>query len=388
MATEPAKALDPMITVEALSEDDVAKGGKLEDGTALCLSGGGYRAMLFHLGTLWALNDLGWLSKLDRVSSVSGGSITAGVLGVHWSELKFDAGGKATNFADVVVKPVRALAGKTLDVKAVLEGLFTKGTISDKLIAAYDKELFKKKTLQDLPDRPRFVINSTSVQSTNLFRFSKPYVWDYRVGKIEKPTIPLAAAVAASSAFPPVLSPVTLDLTKFTFLPNSGTDLQRPPFTQTAVLTDGGVYDNMGIETAWKRYKRILVSDAGGKTSEEGEPTAKALGHTLRVTNLIDNQVRSLRKRQVIGSFQDKSRTGSYWGTRSDIANYNAPNTLDAPFAKTIVLAATPTRLAAMKDELQERLINWGYAITDAAMRKHVDPALAPLGKFPYPRGV
>ena len=47
-------------------------------GIALCLSGGGYRAMLFHLGTLWRLNELGYLPKLDRVSSVSGGSIQLG----------------------------------------------------------------------------------------------------------------------------------------------------------------------------------------------------------------------------------------------------------------------------------------------------------------------
>lgn len=387
MANEPEK--DPMITaVEALSDDDVAKGGKLEDGTALCLSGGGYRAMLFHLGTLWALNDLGWLKKLDRISSVSGGSITSAVLGLHWNELTFDANGKATNFAAVVVKPVRALAGKTIDVKAVLTGTFSKGTISDKVIAAYDKALFKKKTLQDLPDRPRFVINSTSVQSTNLFRFSKPYVWDYRVGKIENPTIGLAAAVAASSAFPPVLSPVTLDLRKYKFVPNSGGDLQKPPFTETAILTDGGVYDNMGIETAWKRYKRILVSDAGAKTPEEEEPSSNPAKHALRVNSLIDNQVRSLRKRQVIDSFENKSRTGSYWSIRSDIGRYKAPSRLDAPWEKTLLLAATPTRLSALNDDAQERLINWGYAITDAAMRAHVDPALKPLGTFPYTRGV
>jgi NTE family protein len=46
-----------------------------EAGIALCLSGGGYRAMLFHLGALWRLNELGYLAKLARVSSVSGGSI-------------------------------------------------------------------------------------------------------------------------------------------------------------------------------------------------------------------------------------------------------------------------------------------------------------------------
>ena len=43
----------------------------LEPGVALCLSGGGYRAMIFHVGAIWRLNELGYLAKLDRVSSVS-----------------------------------------------------------------------------------------------------------------------------------------------------------------------------------------------------------------------------------------------------------------------------------------------------------------------------
>src|SRR5260370_36738192 len=59
-------------------------------GIALCLSGGGYRAMLFHLGALWRLNELGYLPKLERVSSVSGGSITAAVLGMNWTRLAVD----------------------------------------------------------------------------------------------------------------------------------------------------------------------------------------------------------------------------------------------------------------------------------------------------------
>src|SRR5690348_18283259 len=58
-----------------------------EPGIALCLSGGGYRAMLFHVGCLWRLNQLGMLARLDRISSVSGGSITSGVLGMNWREL-------------------------------------------------------------------------------------------------------------------------------------------------------------------------------------------------------------------------------------------------------------------------------------------------------------
>src|SRR3954467_9032103 len=41
----------------------------------LALSGGGSRAMAFHLGCLRALNDLGLLDKIDAISTISGGSV-------------------------------------------------------------------------------------------------------------------------------------------------------------------------------------------------------------------------------------------------------------------------------------------------------------------------
>src|SRR5215207_10786593 len=79
---------------------------KLEEGMALCLSGGGYRAMLFHAGVLWRLNQIGLLPKLNRISSVSGGSITAGVLALNWQKLAFK-NGSATNFEEVIVNPIK-----------------------------------------------------------------------------------------------------------------------------------------------------------------------------------------------------------------------------------------------------------------------------------------
>src|SRR6266704_6736996 len=86
-----------------------------EDGVALCLSGGGYRAMLFHLGALWRVNELGYLPRLSRISSVSGGSITAGVLGHRWNRLAFvDA--VATRFSEEIVPAIRAMANATIDV--------------------------------------------------------------------------------------------------------------------------------------------------------------------------------------------------------------------------------------------------------------------------------
>jgi NTE family protein len=232
---------------------------------------------------------------------------------------------------------------------------------------------------------PRFVINATNVQSGALWRFMQPYMRDYRVGEVKEPTILLAQAVAASSAFPPVLSPFEMRLEENAFTPNSGLDLQRKPFTTKVILTDGGVYDNLGLETAWKRYKTILVSDGGGHLQPEGEPKSDWARHSFRILSLIDNQVRALRKRQVISSYKAHTRLGAYWGIRTNIADYELADPLDCPHDRTLALAATPTRLKRLDETLQERLINWGYAVCDAALRKHVDPAPAkPLG-FPYP---
>jgi NTE family protein len=365
-----------------LNEDDE----RVEPGIALCLSGGGYRAMLFHVGALWRLNELGYLPKLDRVSSVSGGSITAGTLGMNWQHLVFDADGLATNFDEQFVQPVRKLASKTIDLGAVIRGILLPGTISDRVAGAYRKHVFGKLTLQDLPDKPRFVINSTNIQTGSLWRFSKPYMADYQVGMVRNPHVELAVAVAASSAFPPILSPVQLKVDPASFDPTQRGPLHVPPFTSDVVLADGGVYDNLGLETAWKRYTTILVSDGGGKMGPQPKPKHDWARHAYRTLGVIDTQVRNLRKRQVVSGYLSGDRQGTYWGIRSHIGDYGPPaGSLPCPDASALRLAQTATRLKAMDGKLQEQLINWGYAICDAGMRKSVEPdAKAPAG-FPYP---
>ena len=351
---------------------------------ALCLSGGGYRAMLFHLGGLWRLNELGQLPKLDRISSVSGGSIAAAMLGLSWTKLDFDSAGVAREFEAAVVDPVRKLASETIDVGSILVGLLSPATISGRIIAAFRKHLYGSNTLQDLPETPRFVINATNVQSKALWRFSREYMRDYRVGKVAYPKVLLAEAVAASSAFPPFLSPVELKFAESDFTPGSGTDLQRAPYTTNVILTDGGVYDNLGLETAWKSHRTVLVSDGGGLTGPDERPARDWARHSYRILSLLDNQVRSLRKRQVIGSFERAERLGAYWGVATDIANYGLADSLPFPHAESLKLAATPTRMAAIDPERQRQLINWGYAVCDAALRAHVDPTFPKPARLPY----
>jgi NTE family protein len=347
-------------------------------GVALCLSGGGYRAMLFHLGVLWRLRETGWLARLDRVSSVSGGSIAAATLALAWDEVE-------DGFEERVVTPLRELAGHGLDVRSVLSGLATPDSIGERLASAYRRHLFGGATLQDLPDRPRFLFNATNVGSGDLVLFSKEYLADWRVGRLESPDVEVAVAVACSSAFPPVLSPYRLDMTGADWLTEEGNDLTTPEHRDELVLSDGGVYDNLGLETAWKRCRTVLVSDAGGRMADDPEPASDWLRHMVRVMKVVDNQVRSLRKRQVVMGYERGDRDGAYVGIRSDIAHYQLDDALPCPHERTLALAEVPTRLAPLDAEVQERLVNWGYAVCDAGLRAHLDQGARPPGGFPYP---
>jgi NTE family protein len=359
-------------------------GDAAQPGIALCLSGGGYRAMLFHLGALWRLNDAGYLPRLERISSVSGGSMTSGALALGWERLDFDPAGVGRSFEETLVDPLRRLAGKTIDIWAMARGILLPGSIGNWYARSLRRNLLGRATLQDLPDRPRFIFNATNLHSAVLWRSSKPYLRDYRVGEIKAPTLDLASAVAASGAFPPLLSPVTLKPRPEEWTPGSGLDLQRRPFTEKVFLTDGGVYDNLGLETAWKRYRTILISDGGGRIGGKPDLRGDWIHQTIRFVGVIDSQVRALRKRQAIGGFRSGEREGTYWGIRTHIDRYGLDDALPCPAAKTLQLARTPTRLKSMEGVLQERLINWGYAVCDAALRRHVDPAIAAPKGFPY----
>jgi NTE family protein len=377
--------------VERIADDQL--GADPGDGVGLCLSGGGTRAMLFHAGALWRLNELGLLPRLDRVSSVSGGSITAGVLGMRWRDLAFDATtGVSPAFESVVVAPLRRLAGRNLDIRLGIEGALLPGVnAADRYRDALGTHLYGDATLADLPaegEGPRFIFNATNLASGVLWRFSRPYARDWRVGSIPEPRFPIAAAVAASGAFPPFFAPLELDVSPEDFDPGSGADLQLPGYTDRIRLGDGGIYDNLGLETVFKRCRTVLVSDGGGRLADDPAPPTDWARMTLRVMKIIDSQVRSLRKRLLIAAYQRGDREGAYWGIRSSIEEHRVPGTLPCPPEATMVLAELPTRLARVPAARQRGLINWGYAIADAAIRSsYPDRYEAPV-RFPYDGGV
>jgi NTE family protein len=366
---------------DLLVRDEPAERPRDREGVALCLSGGGYRAMVFHAGVLAQLNELCYLPRLGFVSSVSGGSLAAGVLALAWRRLRFDPTGRAENFDELVLRPLREMAGRDVDRTCVITGLLTpRQTIADTVVDAYRAHLFGDATLQDLPDSPRFVFCATNLQTTSLIRFSKPYVADHRLGLARNREVPLATAVAASSAFPPYLSPVTLRMPADAWdpeIPQTLAEGVRDPI----VLTDGGVYDNLGLEPVIKRCSELLVSNGGGQVSHPRRIPTDWLRQLQRVTGVVDNQVRSLRKRMLVEGYRRGDYTGAYWGIRSAVSEYELPDPLPYPEPRARELAAVPTRLACLGDATED-LLRWGYVICDTAMRRWVvDRAAVPQGQ-------
>jgi NTE family protein len=197
--------------------------------------------------------------------------------------------------------------------------------------------------------------------------------------------VALALAVAASSAFPPFLSPVRLDLDEDDFTPGSGLDLQFPPYTTQVYLSDGGVYDNLGLETVWNRYDTILASDAGAPFGLQLDPETAWHSQVLRALDIATSQSRGLRKRALVDEYTRGARKGAYWGIDTDILRYGLSDALPVLPGRIRELAGLRTRLDDFTDAEQGRLINWGYAVCDAAMRRHVTGGTGPTPGWPVP---
>ena len=381
------------------------------DVLAICLSGGGYRAMLFHTGALWRMLELGFLGNagvqvtkpdgtqatvpgIDKISSVSGGTIVSALLALEWAHIAPTTPNALDSYKDLVVSRIRdfagvALAGTSLEGAAkVIKDILLPGSVSDHIESAYASHLYGDKTLQDLPDHPYFVFNASNLQSGALWRFEKSFMRDYKVGQVKHPTLALAKAVAASSAFPPILAPCILDLAPGLVEDNDPAHpdaLSSASYRTKVFLADGGVYDNLGLETAFKNSRSLLVSNGGAPFDPQDSVHTNWVSIGKRCLDLMDHQVFALRTRVLIDNFKQGARLGAFWGISTDPAKFTCKDPILCSPKRTRELAAVATDLDAKSPELQERLINWGYAAADMSIRSYLHTTAAPPINLPYP---
>lgn len=363
----------------------------------LALSGGGYRATLFGLGSLIRLNELGILKNISRISSVSGGSILNGYLAMRWPELKFE-NNVATNFDIVIVKPILNYCSKTTMSKFGM-GLNLINPFSSnakKIQKQYDKLLFSGKSfssITNMPGAPQFLFYGTSFQTGASVRMVDSLLFDYNIGATDISDWNIATVVGISSAFPPVLSPVILRLKSTNWVESKWQKyFNDDEFKSELKLCDGGLYDNLGIECMWKKDLQklsdplnklnavladdidiALVSDAGAPLFHKVDIKSSVTSQLSRLTGIMGNQIGALRKRHLISKFinGDDPLRGTFWGISTKIGNYNKPSSLTQDSDITKSLRGVPTVLSPLSDEEKGHLVNWAYALADSAIQSH-----------------
>ncbi len=216
--------------------------------------------MAFHLGCLRALNDLGILDKVNIMSTISGGSVI-GAYYAYTPEISFEEFDKdvvvilkngftqsilkelikPTNFVPClyystltrVLKPLLA----TKLYKKLCKRSFSRTDVFKKVI---EKKLFPGMTMgASRRNNMDIVVGACELRTGTAFRFSNNTSGGWRFGEIENENIDIAFAVSASAAYPIFLP--AFDRT-WTFKKNSDQMVSR------VLLTDGGVYDNLGIQ--------------------------------------------------------------------------------------------------------------------------------------------
>lgn len=216
----------------------------------LAFSGGGYRATAFGLGALRALHDRGLLPDVRVVSGISGGSLLTAMWAYGPEDFgEFDntvtdllAHGLQKELAKRTFTPIRTMANTVSAVSAALPGGKNRPRRSSRTEALVDALLCRpfgaKEMGQVTHPGLSTVISATDLSTGNAMRFGSEVSSCSPHGAVVG-AVPVADAVAASAAFPVLLPQLNRS---YTFTRTDGTQ-----HTETMLMTDGGVYDNLGL---------------------------------------------------------------------------------------------------------------------------------------------
>lgn len=226
----------------------------------LALSGGGSRAIAFHLGCLRALRDFKLLEKVGVISTISGGSVIGAYFAYNPSKTfeEFETNiksllrtGLQRQLVLECIKPKNLLPGLAASALAYAQdglGLLVKRepniprfrSRTDAFEAVLQRNGFAS-LLVGSPRRHNLdvVIGACELRAGTAFRFGNQKSGSWRHGELVRNDIPLSFAVAASAAYP-IFFPA-FDRT-FDFRRADKVEAIR------VSLTDGGVYDNLGIQ--------------------------------------------------------------------------------------------------------------------------------------------
>jgi NTE family protein len=361
--------------------------------------------MAFHLGCLRALNDVGILQNVSTISSVSGGSIIAALYCSYPGDFRdFE-----TRVRDLLSQGFFWPAVKT--AFTTLEGLRALGTFlplaADRFAAflfrtllrlirrqrndwlwlrespirrrasrttilrrALSKE-FGGRGLSDLrTDRPDLIIIACELRAKAAFYFTAKKLHCWRYGSSSSHLVEIADAVSASAAYPAFLPAIDESMT---FEKNGQTSVFR------VTLSDGGVYDNLGLAPLWPGRDPAISLDVGsfdriiacraGYALEVADPASTLLSRMnsafesifARAQNLSMNRLYDLQRSGEIAGFLIP-----YLGQKDSQLHF-AP----ADLVLEATVAGYPTNLSYMEAEWIDRLSMRGEQLVHALLKEN-----------------
>ncbi len=344
----------------------------------LALSGGGVRAMAFHLGVLRFLAERRALEAVSHVSTVSGGTLLMGSM----MELTRMQWPRSTDFTVAVFDPMRKrMCESSLQGEALRQMMLPWNWVhllsrANVLAKVLHRRGIKHK-LGDLPVHPEWSLNGTTAENGRRFRFKRDTIGDYQFGYANGQKFPLAKAMAVSAAFPGGIGPLSLKTGLFEWKKRSSWDINAPeevvvmPFPRVR-LYDGGVYDNLGLEPYFdsgiQRAKvdglTIYVSDAGAPMA-----TGKLAGplspwRVKRLADIMSEQSRALRVRSFLHYLSESS------GVRGAYV-YLAQKVIGGNDAARDVAASFPTTLRRLTHAEFDAISEHGHAVAEDVERQH-----------------
>ena len=344
----------------------------------LALSGGGFRATLYHLGVIRYLRDTGKLEEVSDIASVSGGSILAAHLVLNWDKYTGDdeefaaAASEIINFVQFDVRNhiVRRLP---FIYSLRMFGKLARREISyltpNAVLERYYRDLLYGDTcLYELPDLPRLHILATNVSDGVLSVFNKKGLYiqqrngdhNFEFLHIPGQMATLPRVVGASSAFPGFFPPVEI----------TATDLGvREGQFPTESFTDGGVYDNLGTRAfAWLAaevgaFDRVLVSDAGKPFQILGDQSLGFVGQSIRASDILWDRVWQL-ERENFGQ-----QSGFSFLPITDVISQEEDPTAQHPVIQSEVQSIR-TDLDRFSDYEVNALVRHGFEVTKKVCRE------------------
>jgi len=375
---------------------------------AVALSGGGFRATLAGLGVLRFLAQAGLLGRVNRVSSVSGGSITNGLLAVNHDALQ-QRGFSGEAVDELLIRPlVDKISSRSFTTKLLANVWRALGsnTRTDVLAWAFDDWFFDGHLLRDLPTRVRFTFNAANATTGVRFGFERDVIGDYVLGWV--PTagtgLRVAQATAASAAVPGFFAAFTLDGVRF---PCHG---QQP-----VKLLDGGVYDNLALEVIDRLEPRqeagrdrdpfVVALNAGGILRVGAYGRIPLIRDLSRANSLLYRQSSALRMRGMVERFEiwedtpagqrppKFSRRGVLFGLASGLPEDKRNPEWESSRPEhpwwqpgdpdpTLELATVKTSFSRFAPQLCERLVHRGWWLTGATLSAY-HPELLDIPALP-----